>query len=259
MTSRNSDAAAELADALIVQKFLRSRVGDGPKTGPFSILFAPGDRNPYANYAIPDDGAQPTATEIATLEETFRARKRRPRLEYVPSASPAVEAALTAAGFAVELRPPLMTRRGDAPAQNPIPDGFDLLFADDEARLADAVRVVAEAFDGDEADFQWLKRAPERGDRVVVAYQRETGEPAGAGAFLAAIDGVTEVVGIGTRPAFRRRGLARAVTAVLSEAAFAAGCHLTWLSAAGEAQSEIYARAGYERRSPMLFISKPDE
>jgi ribosomal protein S18 acetylase RimI-like enzyme len=196
--------------------------------------------------------------EVAALEEAFRRRSRRPRLEYVPSAAPAVEAALLMAGFGVEMRPPLMTCYAGAIAPTPAPDGFELAFVDDEMRLDHAVRVEAEANDGDEADFQWLKRMPGRGGRVLAAYERKTGEAASAGAFIAPIDGVTEVVSIATRPGFRRRGLGQAVTAMLSEGAFAAGCHLTWLSAAGEAQSELYARAGYQRRSPMLFISKPE-
>jgi GNAT superfamily N-acetyltransferase len=256
MTSKIPDAPAELADALIVQKFLRSRVGDGGRAGPFSILYSPGSPSPYANYAIPDDGAEPTASEIAALEVAFKARGRTPRLEYVPAASPRAETALIDAGFTVELRPPLMTCRAGAAAASLVPDGFDLAFADDPVLLEHAVSVEAESNGGDDADFRWLTRTPARGGRVVVAYHRKTGEAAGAGAFITPIESVTEVVSIATRPAFRQRGLAQAITARLSEAAFAAGCRLTWLSAAGEAQSEIYARAGYQRRSPMVFISK---
>src|SRR5579872_5619704 len=81
MTSTNSDAAVERADAQLVQKFLRSRVGEGARTGPFSVLFSPGKRSPYFNYAIPDDDARPTAAEVAALEQAFRIRERRPRLE----------------------------------------------------------------------------------------------------------------------------------------------------------------------------------
>jgi ribosomal protein S18 acetylase RimI-like enzyme len=258
MTPEDFDASAERADALVVQKFVRSRVGDGARTGPFSILFSPGDRSPYGNYAIPDDDARPTSDDVTALEEAFRTRKRRPRLEYVPAACPAVEAVLVDAGFTVELRPPLMTRRPVAGVAATIADGFDLVFVDDPVGLEHAVSIEAEANDGDEADFQFLKRIPGRGGRVAVAYERRTGEPASAGAFIRPIDGVTEVVSIATRPAFRRIGLGQAITAMLAEGAFAAGCHLTWLSAAGEAQSKIYARAGFMRREPMLFISKQE-
>jgi len=259
MQSESSTTSADLADAITVQTYLRSRASGGPRVGPFWILFSPGDRGPFANYAIPEDGAEPTAAEIAALVATFRGRKRRPRLEYAPAAAPAVEPALLAAGFAVEMRPPLMTRRPDIAVPAPELKGFDLAFVDDAERLDQAARVQTEAFGGDEPDAQWLARTVARGGRVLVAYRRETGTAAGSGAFIPPIDGVTEVVGIAVRPDFRRRGLAQAITAMLAQDAFAAGCVLVFLSAAGEAQSEIYARAGFVRRSPMLFIAKPDD
>jgi ribosomal protein S18 acetylase RimI-like enzyme len=258
MNSNELSGAADRADAAIVQHFLRTRARNGVQVGPFSILLSPGDRSPYANYAIPADGAEPTRAQIAELEEAFRSRHRQPRLEYVPAAAPAAEPALIAAGFTVELRPPLMTRRADAQAPQPPLEGFDLAFVEAPEALNEAVRVQAEAFGGEELDAQWMMGVTRRGGRVMLAHDRPTGEAAGAGAFIPPLGGVTEVVGIGVAPRFRRRGLAQAITARLAEAAFEAGCGLTFLSAAGEAQSEIYARAGFQRRSPMLFISKPE-
>ena len=257
MQSKNSQDAADLADAAAVQEFLRARARNGLHVGPFSILLSPGDRGPYANYAIPVDAACPTVADIAALEDAFRTRRRTPRLEYVPAAAPAVEPALLAAGFEVELRPPLMTRRRRAASPQPDLEGFDLAFIEDPARLAQAVTVAAEAFGGQASDAQWLMSAVAHGGRVLLADDRARGEPAGTGATLRPLGGVTEVVGIGVRPACRRRGLAQAMTTALADAAFDAGCDLVFLSAAGEAQSEIYGRAGFLRRAPMLFISKP--
>lgn len=257
MQSENTQGAADLADAAAVQAFLRARARDGDQVGPFSVLFSPGDRGLYANYAIPADAAQPTASDIAALEEAFRTRKRTPRLEYVPAAAPAVEPALLAAGFEVELRPPLMTRRRTVASPQPDPAGFSLVFVEDPEPLSQAVTVAAEAFGGQSVDAQWLMSTVVRGGRVLLAHDRASGEPAGTGAFIRPLGGVTEVVGIGVRPAFRRRGLAQAMTAMLADAAFEGGCHLMFLSAAGEAQSEIYTRAGFLRRTPMLFLSKP--
>ncbi|HEY5007173.1 MAG TPA: GNAT family N-acetyltransferase, partial [Caulobacteraceae bacterium] len=57
---------------------------------------------------------------------------------------------------------------------------------------------------------------------------------------------------------FRRRGLAQAMTGLLAEQAFRSGCTMAFLSAAGEAQSAIYARAGFIRRSPMAYMSIPN-
>ncbi len=256
MLSNSTQGPIDRADAAAVQNFLRTRARSGTQVGPFSILFSADDPSPFANYAVPMDDAQPNAAEVAALEEAFRVRKRQPRLEYVPAAAPAVEGALAAAGFSVEMRPPLMTRRANATARKPEPTGFDFRFVEATEHLAEAVRVGAEAFGGDEADAQWLMGAVRRGGRVLVAYGQETGEAAGVGAFIRPLGGVTEVVGIGVRPAFRRQGLAQAITSTLAEAAFASGCCLAFLSAAGEAQSSIYARAAFVRQSPMLFISK---
>jgi ribosomal protein S18 acetylase RimI-like enzyme len=254
---QSDDLSAEAADAGAVQAYLRARARGGPRVGPFSLLLSPGDRGLYGNYAIPDDGALPSLADVAALEEAFRACKRTPRLEYVPAAAPAVETALAAAGFAVELRPPLMTcRAGAAVPPTPAPDGVALAFATEPDALAEAAAVEAEAFGGEAAESQWLAGLPGRGGFVLVARDLAAGAVVGVGAALRPIEGVTEVVGIGVRPAFRRRGVAQAITASLAEHVLANGCTLAFLSAAGEAQSAIYARAGFVRRAPMLFISK---
>ncbi|MGH8896103.1 MAG: hypothetical protein ACRDZ4_03550 [Egibacteraceae bacterium] len=40
--------------------------------------------SPYRNYAIPDDGAEPTTTDVQALIAAYERRGRTPRLEYVP-------------------------------------------------------------------------------------------------------------------------------------------------------------------------------
>jgi ribosomal protein S18 acetylase RimI-like enzyme len=259
MQIEDNHGPADRADAAAVQAFLRARARSGDKVGPFSILFSPSERSPFANYAIPADDARPTTTDIGALIEAFRTRERQPRLEYVPSAAPAVEPALLAAGFSAEMRPPLMTRRPNAGVPLLTVDGFSLRFVEDALHLAQAAGVSAETFGGAESDAQWLMGAVSRGGGVLVAYDQQSGEAAGTGAFIRPRGGVTEVVGIGVRPTSRRRGLGQAIAGGLAEAAFDKGCALVFLSAAGEAQSEIYARAGFVRRSPMLFISKTED
>ena len=94
-----------------IQQYLRgaaARERDVERVGPFVATFAPGDAMPYINYAIPEDGAQPTAADVAALAEAYRRRERLPRVEYLPSVAPAVEAALIAGGFVVEARLPGM-------------------------------------------------------------------------------------------------------------------------------------------------------
>ena len=141
-------------------------------------------------------------------------------------------------------------------------DGFDIALAETDRDFLGHAAVQKEAF-GDpsppgEADIAGLRRSLRRGGHILVAHCRETGEAAGAGAFMPPQNGVTEVVGIAVAERFRRRGLAEAMTGVLAEQAFRAGCSMAFLSAAGEAQSAIYARAGFLRRSPMAYMSMPD-
>ena len=57
----------------------------------------------------------------------------------------------------------------------------------------------------------------------------------------------TEVVGVATLPAHRRRGLAGAVTAALTADARARGATLVLLSAGDEDVARVYARVGFRR------------
>jgi predicted GNAT family acetyltransferase len=58
---------------------------------------------------------------------------------------------------------------------------------------------------------------------------------------------VTEVVGVATLPAFRRRGLGGAVTAALVADALAHGAEIVVLSAGSEEIARVYARLGFVR------------
>jgi len=61
------------------------------------------------------------------------------------------------------------------------------------------------------------------------------------------VDGVTEVVGVGTVPAARRRGFGAAVTAALVEDARRRGVETVFLSAGSDEIARLYASLGFER------------
>jgi len=90
---------------------------------------------------------------------------------------------------------------------------------------------------------------------VVLARDAATGEPAGAGLCTAPEDGLSELTSVGVRSAFRRRGIAEALTGRLAERAFAVGMGGVFLMAAGEDEARIYARAGFARSGEVLHIS----
>ena len=252
---------ADLADAQLVHAYLRAMAArpGAEQVGPFAALFSD-DPSPFANYAIPLDFAAPSPEDVAALVAAFQTRDRKPRLEYVPAAAPAVEAALAAAGFTVELRPPLMTRRPDGSTPPPPPEGFDLAFVTDPVEVRAARAVQGEAFGEprppSDAEVGFELAALAHGRRMLCARDLATGEIVGVGGLMTPRDGVTEVVGIAVRPALRRRGIGQAIADGLARAAFEAGCALAFLSAKDDAAGAVYLRVGFQRRTPMLFMSR---
>lgn len=67
--------------------------------------------------------------------------------------------------------------------------------------------------------------------------------------------GTAEVAGIGTRPVYRGRGIAAAVTAALTEAVFARGARSAWLEYSGDGSRRVYERVGYRPRGTRLYVS----
>src|SRR5947208_16379382 len=111
--------ACRIQDALRHQA---PRGRDTERIGPFLATFTRETDNPYLNYAIPDESGVASPADVESLIAAYRARERKPRLEYIPSTAPQIEQALLAAGFEVEGRLPLMTC---SEAQVAIPDGLE--------------------------------------------------------------------------------------------------------------------------------------
>jgi len=80
--------------------------------------------------------------------------------------------------------------------------------------------------------------------RAVSAVAWNEGHPIAYGGHQP-IDDVSEVVGVATLPAFRRRGVGAALTAYLARDAFERGVKTLFLSASDEAVARTYARIGF--------------
>jgi hypothetical protein len=81
----------------------------GGRAGSFTIGLDAHTDDPMRNYAVPDHGACPSASDIGALITFFRRSRRVPRLEYVEEDAPRAWPALATAGFTVEHRLPVMT------------------------------------------------------------------------------------------------------------------------------------------------------
>jgi ribosomal protein S18 acetylase RimI-like enzyme len=247
-----------------IQAYLRGVAARGRETeriGPFLATFDSASDNPFLNYAIPDDGAQPSAAEVQALTEAYARRGLRPRLEYLPSTAPGVEDALRAGGYEAEGRLPLMTRPSDRVVEPPRPDGVELLTPSTEEELAGATSAQAEAFGGpplSAADVERVRATIASGGIAVAARELATGTIVGAGVCTPPADEVTELAGIGVQAAYRRRGIAAALTARLAQQAFAAGVTTAFLTPGDDGAGRVYERAGFEPTSLMLHIALPD-
>jgi ribosomal protein S18 acetylase RimI-like enzyme len=216
---------------------------------PFTAYFHPSDRLKYLNYAIPEDGAEPDEAAVDQLRATFREHDSLPRLEWIDEAAPRVAGALAQAGMREELRTPLMTL---APEELIEPDveGASVAPAQpgDLRELADIQRV---AFGG--APLSPEEQPPTPSGGAVLA--RIEGEAVSAANWTAVFDGHSEIVGVATAEAWRRRGLAGLVTAAAARAAFQAGASTCVLSPGDETALRVYARAGFHPIATMLHYS----
>lgn len=140
--------------------------------GPFLAAFDADDDSPFRNYAVPDESAQPTPEEVEDLRCAFVRRGRLPRLEFLPAAAPAAEAALLQAGFVTQARLPIMTCAAAQLRELAAPPGItlDMAVGSDELRQAAAVQNAAYgAPEPTTADVARLQRIVDAGGLVGLA------------------------------------------------------------------------------------------
>ncbi|MGK5442127.1 GNAT family N-acetyltransferase [Micromonospora sp. URMC 105] len=228
------------------------------EVGSFVLGMDPTTTSPSVNYATPRPGAAITAADVTALVAAFRAADRKPRLEYVVSCAPGLEALLTAAGFTVEARHTyLLCVPGTL--QTPLPlDHVDLHEPGTDSQRAALISAQNEAFGGDpvasEADVARLRRQQAAGGVAVMAVT-DDGTCAGGGGAVPPTGAVSEVAGIAIRAPYRRRGLAGAITAETTRRLFTEGAEIAWLEASGEDSWRVYERVGFRPAGQRLYIA----
>jgi ribosomal protein S18 acetylase RimI-like enzyme len=246
-----------------IQAYLRKSASRDRLTeqiGPFLATISPGDANPYLNYAIPNDDALPTSADVDALIAVYRRHERKPRLEYIADLAPQVEPALLAGGFTVEGRLPLMTYTPNAAANGSLPNGIELIAPQTDEEIQGASATMSEAYGGEfvpspDVATRW-RRFFAAGGIAALARNQATGEAAGSGLCDVPFSQTCELTSVAVRPAYRRRGIAAAMTAWLVDQAFAAGTTNVFLMAAGEDEARIYSRIGFTQIGSVLHISK---
>ncbi|MGW0122334.1 GNAT family N-acetyltransferase [Streptomyces sp. NPDC003327] len=228
--------------------------------GPLTLFVQEGTGWPY--YARPALGH----TGAVSVEEVARVRARQRELgvpeafEWVAETTPGLRAAVEASGLTVHEHPLMVLETGGEAPVVPVPEGVTVrtVGADDPA-LASAVAAPHRAFGGGDPEPGTVERIAAR---VEAGWTRVAAALDARGTALAAgqhqpVDGVTEVVGVGTLPEARRRGLGLAVTAALVADARARGVELVFLTASDGDVARLYGRLGF-RTVATALIAEPE-
>ncbi|MFF0146493.1 FR47-like protein [Amycolatopsis sulphurea] len=244
-----------------IQAYVRTtapRGRDTERIGPFLATFSRESSNPMLNYAIPDEGAEPSPAELTELTEltaAYRDRDLLPRLEFFTEVAPALETALTSAGYRLERRIPLMTCTPAGFVDRPAPPGFRLREPESDAdrRRLRSMQNVAYGAGPEVSDTEV---AQTREDLHLLAQDCVSGEIAGGGVALEIVCGISEVAGIAVAGPFRRRGLAAAVTARLTRSVHERGAGFAFLTPANEGVGTMYRKVGYQDCGDCVHMSR---
>jgi ribosomal protein S18 acetylase RimI-like enzyme len=240
------------------------RRSDTEDVGPFTLFVA---RKGWPYYARPALGGPADVTTDDVREVLARQRELDvpQAIEWVDEMTPGLVDAVEAAGASVARCPLLVLEgmpRGDAGLARMLrSDEVDLVVAtwaavsvgfsaagtgigDEGIAARDAGLTSASTF----VDDSLIERLGAGEIRMAAAFVEQTPEPGpvGGGSHNPVGD-VTEIVGVGVLPAYRRRGLAAQLTYVLASDALDHGVTTVFCSAQSEDVARIYRGVGFER------------
>jgi ribosomal protein S18 acetylase RimI-like enzyme len=230
--------------------------------GPFTLFVNDGPGWRYYARATPG-AAGFTAEDVARLRVRQLELGLPEAIEWVRDLAPDLGAAAEAGGMQIAGHPLLHLPSPGAFAPLPPPKGAEIRVAgveDDLGRIG-AVAEIAFANPGTgigTAGTEDLDAMAREADPAVLAFLRDRiasgvtiqvaafvdGEPVATGAHQPVGD-ATEVVGVACLPAFRRRGLAAAVTSLLVQDALSRGVATVCLSADDADVERLYTRLGF--------------
>jgi ribosomal protein S18 acetylase RimI-like enzyme len=231
--------------------------------GPFTLFVNQGDGWRYYARPRPGETAFDEGGVRAVLERQRQLDQPR-QFEWIADIAPGVGGAVSEAGLVLERRP-LMAMRAEDVAPVPAPEGatIELVAPDDDLATVTAVATIGFDAPGTAVGEAGIDRLPEvaaaldsrtiefaRGrmaagmTSLVVA--KVNGTPVASGSHQPSGD-VTELTGIACLPAYRRRGLAAAVTSALVAHALAQGVETVCLSAGDDEIARMYARVGFRQ------------
>jgi ribosomal protein S18 acetylase RimI-like enzyme len=232
--------------------------------GPFTLFRSRLGQPYFARTSLGWAPGYATAVDVRAVCARQRDLGLPERIEWLSEIAPYLGTACVDAGLRVTRHPLLVHHEAVAV---PVPDGITVRRIDhaDDAAVPAAQVVARLAFaspdtavadigsiDRQRALDTWtpdssdeLRRRIAAGESVVVVAEDEQGVICSGGHNP--IDDVTEIVGLGTLPAYRRQGLGAAVTDTLVADAIRRGVEVIFLSADNDAVARVYERVGFQR------------
>ena len=223
--------------------------------GSFQAMINPTTDLTWLNYAVPI-APLGTSAEVAQalveLRHVFRERDRILRFEFTESLWPTLPTALEDAGLRTEARHPMMLctptdfqpyQASAVQVQLLTPDAHpDILFA--------CVTIPKQCFSlHNTAQAPTTQEINELKEQIYKGMMQGAlayinGIPAGVG-FTLPMLGISELVGVATLPAQRRRGVAKTLCSTLIKDHFQTGGELVWLAAGDAIAQAIYEHIGF--------------
>lgn len=233
--------------------------------GPFTLFVGLGGRRFYARPFLEPESA-PAQTDVVRDRSRQRELQQPESFEWIDELHPRLDTVVSATGLTVH-HLPLMVLRGSA--SNRVPAGYTarVLPADDPllpdvlaaigvgfSRLGTAVgsegaaerTAIRDAAMSRDPQAHLATRAAIRAGRTTYATVQDDHGPV-AGGNHSPRGTVSEITGLATLPAHRRRGIGAALTGTLTADARLQGVELCFLSAASAEVARVYASAGFER------------
>jgi ribosomal protein S18 acetylase RimI-like enzyme len=243
-----------------IHNYLRQRY-EGYETvavPPFTIYFAQSDDAVLDSVAIPDHPIRDdVSAALAEIREQFDKRGLSPRVQYMDAYSPSLTRILDENGFEFCSQGEIIVCTPDSHRPVPTMPGLSTIILSQDSDL-DAVKqgMVTHKLGFAARDTQLMNTDPELFRKSLVSSRafvlQLDGEPVTTGMFTAVYDGVTELTGISTVPAFRRRGFGAYLTGNMAQVAFSRQANLIFMAVPEEEDASVYKRVGF-RSKAILF------
>jgi predicted GNAT family acetyltransferase len=238
-----------------LQEYLRFQASQHREVVPvprFTCFFNASDSSEEANYAIPDEeGCDDLQASLLRLQTVFAERDCKPYLQFIEDGFAHLQTVLQASGWAKVAQMQVMVCTPESHRPAPNISGLHIVTLSHES----GVEAIRESLDTNILGFD--PQAEERATifaaeefrqdlRLSRAFTARLHEQAvGAGMFTEIHDELTELVGITTLEPFRRRGIAAALTAYMTQIALQLGAVAVFLIAVDELAGRVYERVGF--------------